>query len=80
MDKVVMPDYVPNFGQGAVFIGDRIDINEVSKNWSEIVARAIDDEHTILSKDGEDVAAVISIEAYYFLLRAIALIKSSGVA
>jgi prevent-host-death family protein len=75
MEEVVVPDFVPNFMQEVTYLGNRIDVDDAPRNWSEIVLRAIDDEHTIITENGEDVAAVISIEAYYFLQRAIARVE-----
>jgi hypothetical protein len=57
-------------------VGNRVDVKQIPRNWTEIVLRAADDEHTIISAGGKDVAAVISIEAYYFLQRAIAMVES----
>ncbi|AFY68702.1 prevent-host-death family protein [Thalassoporum mexicanum PCC 7367] len=75
MEEVMVPGSVSNFATEATHVGNRVEVQQIPRNWHEIVLNAADDEHTIISENGEDIAAVISIEAYYFLQRAIAMVE-----
>jgi PHD/YefM family antitoxin component YafN of YafNO toxin-antitoxin module len=51
-------------------------VNEAHRDWTDILEKvAVNDEHIVLSKDGKEIAAIISMEVFLFLQRAIAMVE-----
>jgi prevent-host-death family protein len=72
MERVMTEEYITPEDSPVV----RLDVAELRDRLDDILTRVgSGEERAILSRDGEDVAAVISIEEFWFLERAIARLE-----
>ena len=72
MERVMTEEYITPEDSPVV----RLSVEELRDRLDEILTRvASGEERAIVSRDGEDVAAVISIEEFWFLERAIAQLE-----
>ena len=72
MERVVTEEYITPEDSPII----RLSVEELRDRLDKILTRvASGEERAILSRDGEDVAAVISIEEFWFLERAIAKLE-----
>jgi len=72
MERIMTEEYITPEDSPVV----RLDVEELRDRFDDILTRvASGEERAIVSRDGENVAAVISIEEFWFLERAIAQLE-----